>query len=245
MIRVLTYNGKDLGEFGVTADFSRVFKKPAYQVEKWLIPGKSGDIIKPEDRYENVEIVFDCIIRNHFRQNFPDLVDFLTSLQGGYARLENSAEPDVYRMAAFHSIIEPDTGQYLKSGRFSLIFDCQPQQFLKIGENPVTVTGGSTGTTISLRNPTFKPARPLIYISAMTDDGKITINGQEITILYSSYQIYIDCDTMHAYRLTGGTVVSFDSIVTMPDDFVQLIGGENTIEVKNMTVDIYPRWWRL
>lgn len=245
MIRCINYNGKDLGEFGVTVDFSQIFRKPAFDVAKWVIPGKNGDIIRPEDRYSNVELQFDCLIRSNFAENFTNLVDYLTSFQGNYGRLETTAEPDVYRMAAFHSVIEPDAGQYLRNGRFTLVFDCQPQRFLKIGEGAITITGAAAGTTKKLINPTLKPARPLIFISAMTDDGTIEINGQEISVLQSSYQIYVDCDTMHAYRVSGGTVISFDSIVTMPDTFVEMTGGENTIVVKNMTVDLYPRWWKL
>jgi phage-related protein len=79
----------------------------------------------------------------------------------------------------------------------------------------------------------------------MSDDGVLTINGQQISVFQSSYQIYIDCDTMHAYRITGSSVVSFDAVVTMPDTFVELAMGENTITCTGMNIDLFPRWWRL
>lgn len=240
--RTIIYNGVDLGDFGVTADFSQIFKKPAFQVSRWAISGRNGDLLKSDDRFENVQISYNCYIRKDFNDNFSRLIDYLTSFDGGYAKLENSAESDAYRMASFHEVVEPSTGQFLRDGRFTLVFDCMPQEFLKIGDQPVSI---ASGATIKLTNPTRKSARPLIFIKSMSDDGVISINGQQISVFQSSYQIYIDCDTMHAYRITGSSVVSFDAVVTMPDRFVELGTGENTITCTGMTVDFFPRWWRL
>lgn len=245
--RMIIYNGKDLGDFGIIVDFSQLFRKPAFQVAKWIIPGMNGDIIRPEDKYENLELRFDCLIRGNFRQNFTALVDYLTSFSGSYQRLETTAEPDVYRMAAFHSIIEPTPGQYLRSGRFTLVFDCMPQAWLKSGERPIYLAEAATGTAI---NPTLKPSRPLIRVNympstAQQDGGSIEIGNAEISIEYTTHEFFIDCELMRAYRVSGGSVIAMDSLVTMPDNFVELGPGTTALSTTSVDCDIFPRWWRL
>lgn len=242
MIRCINYNGKDLGEFGVTVDFSQIFRKPAFEVAKWVIPGKNGDIIRPEDRYSNIELQFNCLIRRNFTENFTNLVDYLTSFQGNYGRLETTAEPDVYRMAAFHSVVEPDAGQYLRNGRFTLVFDCQPQRFLKSGEEPILMNEAST---THVMNPTLKPSRPLIRVDYMVGDGSIDINSDTITVEQTADEFWIDCDTMHAYKIVNGAAVSMDDKVSMPDHFVELTAGDNALGTTDIAISIFPRWWKL
>lgn len=245
--RMIIYNGKDLGDFGVIVDFSQVFRKPAFQVSKWIIPGMNGDIIRPEDRYENIELRFDCLIRSNFKENFNGLIDYLTSFSGGYQRLETTAEPDTYRQAAFHSAIEPTAGQYLRSGRFTLVFDCMPQRWLKSGERPIHMAEAFVGHAI---NPTLKPARPLIRVNympsfAQQDGGVIDIGNSQISIAYTTYEFFIDCELMRAYRISGNSVISMDEYVSMPDNFVEIGPGDTVIGSTNADCDLYPRWWRL
>jgi phage-related protein len=183
------------------------------------------------------------LIKQNFKRNFDDLIDFLTSSAGTYQRLEITAQPDVYRMAAFYSPINPETGPFLRWGKFDLVFDCMPQKFLKVGENKIDY---SDAIVTSLMNPTLKPSRPLLIVEPTASNGTITINEQVITNTANSYRFYIDCELMHAYRLnSSNAVVSMDAYVTMPDDFVQLMPGENRISTNDAAMAIVPRWWRL
>ena len=242
-LRTLSYNGKSLGDFGVTADFSETFAVPGLEMETWEIPGRNGDAGLSNQRYSNVSLKFDCLIRSDFRTNYDDLIDFLTSSEGNYERLEYSADPNIFRMARFHSSIEPDMGKYNKWGTFSLVFDCMPQKFLKLGENKIQYSDAQIS---SLRNPTFKRSRPLLIVEPTTADGTITINAQVIRVTANNYRFYIDCELMHAYRLnTSGADVSMDSYVSMPDDYVELMPGENRILTNDAEIAIVPRWWRL
>lgn len=240
-MRWMTFGGKALSDFETFWDGSQVFKKPSKKYEKYTIPGRNGDIVVSQKSYENVIIPFNCFIRKDFEKNFTNLIDYLNSLEG-YQKLETSIESEIYREAVFHAAVVPETGFFNKSGTFVLEFDCMPQEFLKVGDQPISISNGST---ITLNNPTLKPSRPLIYIKSMSDDGVLSINGQEISVYQASYKIHIDCDTMHAYRITGPAVVSMDGIVTMPDTFVELGIGENTITCTGMDIDFFPRWWRL
>lgn len=240
-MRWMTFGGKALSDFETFWDGSQVFKKPPKRFDKYTIPGRNGSLVVSQKSFDDVIIPFKCFIRKDFEKNFTNLMDYLNSFND-YQKLETSIESEIYREAIFHSAVVPETGVFNKFGTFVLEFDCMPQEFLKVGDEPISISNGST---IKLNNPTLQPARPLIYIKSMSDDGVLTINGQQISVFQSSYQIYIDCDTMHAYRITGSSVVSFDAVVTMPDTFVELAMGENTITCTGMDIDLFPRWWRL
>lgn len=238
---ILTFGGKSLSDFGVIADFAKTYKTPGYSVESIEIPGKNGDLLFSDDRYSNVTVIFNCFIAgDDIREQYSQLIDYLTSFDGGYARLENAADPNVYRMGCFKSATDPERGKYWRTINFELSFDCMPQKFLKSGETAIEVS-----SSITLNNPTYKRARPLIYVTAMTDDGTIAINSQTISAEQFSDPFYIDCDLMYAYRIVDGEVVSTDTTVTMPDKYVELVPGENTVQLTNCTIEITPRWWRL
>lgn len=243
MIREISFNGKCLTDFGVLADFSDVFNTPAYEVSTVSIPGRSGDLIIPENRFENRRLKMKCFIRENFVQNYRDLVNYLASLAGRYERLEITAEPDVYMNAAFYSALVPDTGQFLRWGRFDLVFDCMPQKYLKLGEQKIDYGEASVNT---LMNLTQHRSRPLITVEPTSSNATITINDQTISVTANNFRFYIDCELMHAYRInTSQEAISMDSYVSMPDSFVELMPGQNRIMTVNAAISLTPRWWRL
>lgn len=138
MRRSLVYAGKDLREFACWWDGSKVFRKPSKKVDSYGIPFRNGDLFRSQMAFNNVQIVFNCYIKTDFEKNYTNLVNYLHSFDT-YQKLETTAESDVYRMAHIHEEIEPTTGQFIKDGQFSLVFDCMPQEFLKIGDDEITV----------------------------------------------------------------------------------------------------------
>ena len=81
--------------------------------------------------------------------NFSNLMNYLLA-QEGYGRLESTTEPDVYRLAQFINDLDPETGVELKSGLFTLNFNCMPQKFLKSGEQEIEIDD-----TATILNPTM------------------------------------------------------------------------------------------
>lgn len=133
MARTLTYAGKNLSDFSVWWDNSRIFNKPAKLFETFSIPNRNGTLLSSLNKYENIEIEYDCYIKDNFQQNYEELVDFLTSFDT-YQRLENSEEPLTYRMGIFRAELSVETGQFLKDGKFTIVFDCKPQNFYISGD---------------------------------------------------------------------------------------------------------------
>ena len=154
---VLTFNGKDLREFGVHISGDGTFTAPERDVEYVTVPGRDGDLLVDNRRFLNVTVSYSCGITADFDSNFARLKAWLQH-DPGYHRLTDSHHPDEYRMASFVTAIKPDMDAYNETGRFSLEFVCKPQRFTLAGDMPVRYypveygslnasTGGNTAQT--------------------------------------------------------------------------------------------------
>lgn len=227
----LTFNGVQLSDFNCFWDGSQIWKTPTKDVTFYDVVGRNGALSISNERFNNLELDVNCFIRDDFRKNYNDLINFLYSVDG-YARFECADDPEVYRMAQFVSQIEPNTGPFLESGLFTLTFNCKPQKWLKSGENAIFISSSKT-----LINPTSQKAFPLIEVIGT---GTITINDSVLTLANNTSKTYIDCEIQDCYE---------GSINRNPD--LTIIGGfpvlqkTNTITVKGCTINLYPRWWKL
>lgn len=229
---ILTFNGTPLSDFGVFWDGSQLFDTPEKQVEFFEIPGRNGDLSISQDRFKNLDININCFIREDFIQHHRDLINFLLS-QDGYQRLENSKEPDVYRMAQYVAQLQPSTGAFLKYGNFTLTFNCKPQKWLKLGEDAISIS-----SAVTIVNPTNFDALPLLKVSGT---GTITINDSQLELSENTSTTYIDCDIQDAYE---GTINRNDDL-TITNGFPVLKPGNNSVSVSGCTVMVIPRWWVL
>lgn len=120
------------------------------------------------------------------------------------------------------------------SAVFELTFDTYPQRFLISGETPITVAAGAT---ITLTNPTWNTALPLITLTA---PGTVTIGGISLT---AAEAMTIDCDAQDAYSGSENK----NSVLTIPGlEFPGLASGDTTVtNSTSADMTIIPRWWRL
>ena len=193
MRHTITYNGKDLREFGGYVSGEGAWEKPSPDITRTSIPGRNGDLTIFNKRYNNVDITYTIGITKDFDQNFSDLVSFLFC-DPGYHKLTDSKHPGVYRMAMVETGISPEMGALLQSGVFTLKFNCQPQVFLDEGDVPIELTASG-----SITNPTMFEAKPLIRVYGT---GNLTIGSDVISIVENELYIDIDCDLQDAYRGT-------------------------------------------
>ena len=251
---ILTFNGRDLREFGVHVSGEKTFSAPERDVEFISIPGRNGDLIQDNGRFLNRTVSYNCGITQDFDAKFSALKAWLQQ-DAGYHRLTDSYHPDEYRMAAFIAAIEPEMEQYNASGRFSLEFYCKPQRFLLSGENTTRYTPGSAGS-IQIQNPTSFASAPIITVGD-GENAVITVNGLQITILpYKNVthlrSITIDCEAQDCY-CAGDPPANMNAYVSITDlsggmayEYPRLLPGENTIVTAGdmSYLDITPRWWR-
>lgn len=216
---------------------------PERDVEKISVPGLSGDVVKDNGRYKNVPIPYKCAFLPEDDQTMRhDAIYVIAALQptAEYRRLENTYDPDHFRMARVYSNIT------LKSlveqiGTFQLQFDCKPQRFLKMGEHPISLNAPTT-----LHNPTLFPAKPIITIYG-AGAGTVTVGARTVVVKSITDQITLDCDIQNAYRQAGeGTPENMNTHISAPE-FPQLLAGKNPVSWSGdiERVEIIPRWWTI
>ena len=148
IFKSLIFDGVDSRDYGIYITGDAVFNSPERDVETIEIPGRNGAYALDKGRFSNIEVSYPAGIAGDteadFRQGISAFRNALASRKG-YKRLEDDYNHDEYRMAVYKSGLEV-TPKALKAGEFTITFDCQPQRFLKSGENPRTIGGDVTNT---------------------------------------------------------------------------------------------------
>ena len=237
MITYFTFAGRNSQDFKVYISGQGTYNAPARVYTSYEVPGRNGDLLVDEKRYENIELTYPAFIYQDMRNNIDGLRNFLLS-QKGYQRLEDTYHPDEYRMAYYEDgldDVEIDPRHEFAS--FDLTFKCKPQRFLKSGERVITLTAAG-----SVYNPTPHPSKPLIRVYGK---GQLGIGSQTITI-GSNAGTYtdIDCEMMDCYQGTynrNGTVTFTDY------NFPVLNAGTTNFSLGSgiTKVEITPKWWRI
>ena len=230
----ITYNGTPLSSYGVYYDSSLSYISPEKDYELVEVLGRDGALAIYNDRFRTVELSIPCYIKSNFITNYRNLMSFLNS-QKGYQKLELTQEPNHFRKGLLMALTEPDTGQFIRDGQFTITFTCMPQRWLKTGENWTTFNADGTIT-----NPTLFDAKPIIRIYGSGDVG---IGSQTITLTQAgTAYVDVDCDIMDAYE--GSTNMNQYLQVT---DFPVLHSGSNgvTLGTGVTKVEIMPRWYEI
>ncbi|MBP3398844.1 MAG: phage tail family protein [Erysipelotrichaceae bacterium] len=233
MYDILTFNGKSFEDFNTFWDGSQSLGTPEKDVTLYEVAGRNGSLSISNNRFKNKIVPFNCFIRLDFVKNFSNLMNYLLA-QEGYGRLESSTEPDIYRLAQFINDLDPETGVELKSGLFTLNFNCMPQKFLKSGEQEIEIDDAAT-----ILNPTMFDAAPLIEV---TGTGTININDSVLTLNQNTSTVIIDCQIQDAYE---GPINRNTDLDVLDNKWPKMVSGENQISVDGCTIKIKPRWWRI
>lgn len=228
---VITFNGISFADYGVYFNSGESLAMPEQDVETYSVVGRNGDLIIPKDRYKNINIPFECYIKENFVNNFKSFLNMFMSLNS-YGRLETTLEPDVYRMAFFSGGTEPKIYNN-DFGEFTLNFNCKPQKWLKSGENKISIS-----SSLALLNPTSYDAKPLIEV---TGTGTITINSSVLTLATNTSTTMIDCELQDCYEGT----INRNSDLTVVGGFPVLTETNNISFTGFTSVKLTPRWWRL
>lgn len=242
MINSFTFNGINTAQYGLFVGGQQTFGSPARDVTKVTIPGRNGDLVRDNGRYMNISISYTVVIMpENSLHDFPAMARKLKSdllSVKGYARLEDTYQPDYFRLARVDGSLEFETGAYNVHGKTQIVFDCMPQLFRKDGE--VAQTFSAAG---EINNPTAFDAKPVIRVNG-SGNCSVTIGNQIITISDLTGYVDIDCETMNCYN----GVENCNSKVTLGSQgFPVLPPGDTGVAFAGGTtsVIITPRWWEL
>ena len=236
MMYTFEFAGISSSDYGIY-----VLDKPnrGYKVERAYdsvaVPGRNGDLHIDSGRYNNIDLTYQCVAMQDADKRLTALNAALVS-KVGYQRLEDSFDPDCYRLAVCVRGLDVTPGKGRDAASADVMFRCKPQLFLKSGEFAVEYT--SSG---SIYNSEDFTALPLIRIYGK---GTLGVGDVDITFDGSSEYVDIDCDIQDAYHEQTNKNAS---IVLSPNRFPALHPGENGIVLGNgiTKVEVTPRWWRI
>lgn len=240
---VIVFNGIPSTDYGIHVEKPPVYAVPERDYEVVHIPGRNGDLVIDNGSYKNVTRTYNIVvgeIESDFTKLASGVSEWLHSASG-YARLEDTYEPDYFRLAYYVADAEMEN-LFHQAGRMSVEFNCKPARFLKIGERPVAFTAAG-----SLYNPTFQKSFPKLTI-AVSGSGTVTLNGQTITIsgISSATDMVIDSEIQDIYDADAKT--NLNSKVRFSDSlFPTLVSGLNNLSFAGSitSVEVIPRWWIL
>lgn len=236
-INSFTYNGVSSETLGLYVGGQQTFGSPQRDVTKVSIPGRNGDLVRDNGRFLNAEIAYNVVAMSDFKNKAKRVRNWLMSAKG-YQRLEDTYQPDHFRLARVSGAVDFETGAYNLHGKTQVVFDCMPQLWLKSGETAQTFSASGT-----INNPTAFDAKPLIRVNG-SGDCSVTIGNQIITISDVNGHVDIDCETMNCYN----GIENCNSKVTLGSQgFPVLPPGNTGVDFAGGTtsVEITPRWWEL
>lgn len=207
---------------------TRTFPEKSYEVVE--VPGRDADVVIDNGNFKNYRQTYSVFIDSFdpespkYQRIASKVAEWLLG-NPGYQRLEDSYDPDFYRMA-YYSGGSEFSNFFNTYGRGSIEFTCAPRRFSKQGEYPVDVTSNST-----LINPFIFKADPIYEISG----SSITVNGHTMT--FGSSGVIIDV-ARHTAKTPLGVAVSVTS-----GDYEDLkLGKTNTF---GGSYKVTPRWWTI
>lgn len=234
---MISWAGKTSDTLGVVVEHYPVRVVPERVQTATEIAGRNGALLMVDGNWSNYEQEYEVYIsaeKTGLVRAARAVAEWL-SAPVGYQRLEDSYEPDVYRMAYYEG------GQDIESilnrfGRATITFNCKPQRYLKSGEATKMLTGSGT-----LTNITQMDALPIITVYG-SGAGTVTVNDTTVTISEIDSYIVLDSELMDAYK---GSVNKNPYISAV--DFPVLKAGVNNISFTGgvTSLDIVPRWWTI
>lgn len=234
-----TFNGVASSTYGIYIKDKMVYGAPARSVSAITIPGRSGDLLIDNGRFENFRGWYDCyfIPNNTYTtlQSLSRAVKAWLNPTVNYYTLSDTYNVDYFRKVCFSSQLD-FVETLLKVGSAKIAFNCKPFLYLTTGLNTITLTQAGTVT-----NPELFPSYPYIKITG-SGDVTLSIGSASFILTAIGPSIEIDSEIMNVYR--GAT--SLNSKMTS-DGFPTLEPGANAISWTGTVtkVEIIPRWCTL
>lgn len=232
-------------DWGIILSGDNVFDSPARDVDRISVPGRNGDLIIDNGRWNNVDVTYnDCLIANNFPETFADFRAKIARLRG-YVRLEDTFNPDEYRMASLSKGIKIDRlGTRYHSGRFDLTFNCKPQRFLKSGDLPtqfLPLVRGSTTSGLSTSYIPYKTGEDitltLSYIKPLTIIWRVfdeASGGAESSAIYTEQKTVANGETV-TFQQTERTGATYWRLYFVGWDYGEGVDKNLRCKIKTVT----------
>lgn len=270
---IVMYNGISSLDYGIQVEHPPEYRIPSRDYETIHIPGRNGDLVIDNGSYQNVNRSYKLAVGDrykYFTEMAGGLSDWLHSASG-YARLEDSYEPEYYRMAIFHNDVEIEN-ILEHAGRVTVDFNCKPQRFLKSGERGLRIDNSGYVSV----NPTAFSSSPIIIIHGNWEYGakyrdwvriigdndkysELSFNGSrgvykivgEGNVGYHRPTYCLDCETGIVYEeKVDIESYRYTNMFSLSNGLPKLYPGKNiiTFSTQNSAIsylEVVPRWWTI
>lgn len=215
---------------GVYISGSSAFNAPERDVEMIAIPGRNGEFIRDNGRFNNIEVTYPCGV-------VGDSTDFKTKMQNirnklaskrGYCRLVDTYNPNEYRMGVFKDAIEVEPVAQNTAGEFEVMFNCKPQRFLISGESTIEVEDGD-----SINNPTPFDAQPMIMLEG---EGVLNIGSYKIELWDGTLGV-VDLNLDNEWLFNEDLIMPGDPIYVGSATWVVEYGFPTNSTSRSFTID--------
>lgn len=234
------FNGLSSLDYGIQVEHPPGYQIPAKNYTVSAVPGRSGDIVVWDGSYKNVNRQYEIAVAD-LDKDFTEMANAISewlNSSDGYARLEDTYEPDYYRLAYYD---EEATIENILShaGRVTVNFNCKPQRYLKSGEIPIKIT-----KPVELINPTNYASNPIITVYGNGEEStNLTIGNRTFAIDLTKGPITIDCDLKDVYYDGENR----NDCIKIEKGFPTLGKGTTTIswDSGELLLEVIPRWWTI
>lgn len=255
----IIFNGISSKDLGIVVQTHPTYEFSGKDYDVTHIHGRNGDIVVGKGSYQNIERSY--VLASAFRPN-TSYIDNVTAISAwltsanGYAKLQDSYEPNYYRKALFREAGKmPNLND--KATEIKVVFECKPQRFLLTGEDQVTFNTATHDVFHKITNPTSFIALPEIKVTdgftsievVSGEDPNNPVNKTVITLEVTTPPI-TDTITIDSEIQDVFTESKFiNSKVSMTNGFPKLFPGTNWIKVNyaisSAKTYVRPRWWVL
>lgn len=249
----LKVNNVDLSQYGVMIEHYPTEVHAQRKVDSISIPGRNGDLIFPQNAFNNVIQSIDIAIKpcggRTIDENISRVCDAVLSPKG-YLRLEcdgwtkHNGE-NIFRLGYYSGTLDLQN-ILAKYGKTSLKFNCKPQRYLKSGENTLELDSGIE----YLKNPTAYTAYPIVKFyknpsATSYASGMLRLYASEFTNETLSYeqmsQLNGSISAMKVFNLSPDVFENTDCVTA---DFETLsITAEDGSDLRSKIIGA-DKFWR-
>ncbi len=208
--------------------------RPRRKLDRYEVPGRNGDIVVPQNAWENVTRSYDLEVYGpDYNEAASLLMEWLYAPEG-YQRLQDTFDTKVYRLAYVGNDTRIDN-LVNTDGRCTIEFECDPRRFLLTGESVVSFSSSD-----DITNPTAFVAKPEIVVYG-SGNGTIECGGNTISIAGIYDGMTVDCEAQNAYYGSQ----NLNNLIS--GSFPVIPGGTQTIYITGgiTSIEVVPNWWTL
>lgn len=133
------YNGVKSSDMGLRIKSKNVYSSPRFDSQFVSVPGRNGDLIVSNNRFENIQISYNVFLSAKSVDELADKLrkvkSWLYSQPTGYHTLADSYDKKFFRKAVFASSLDIED-ELNKIGLFTISFNCKPFKYSFDGNLP-------------------------------------------------------------------------------------------------------------